>query len=636
MISISCNNLTKYYDTTLILENISFNINAGEKVGLIGRNGAGKTTLFKILTKNLEYDSGEIFYNKNLTLGYLKQENAFLENETLYDYCKKVFNKILNIEKEIEFYEHKISEYGKNNVNPPKDIFEKYSKLVDEFTKQEGYSIDSKIKGILRGMGFNDNDFLKNPNILSGGQKSRLNLAKLLLTTPDILLLDEPTNHLDINSVTWLENYISKYKGTVIIISHDRFFLDQTVDTIFEIENHKLLKHKGSYTDFVKYKEGIYKAKLKEFEKQEEEIKKQEEIIRRFKGHGTEKLAKRAKSREKRLNMIEKKDKPILENDKTKLKLTSSIESGYEVLKVRDISKKFDDKTVLKNISLDVYKNDKIGLIGANGIGKTTLFKILTNSLEATSGEFTLGHNVKCGYYDQEQLNLNENNNLIEEILDLKPMYSSTEVRKLLGAFLFKGEDVFKKISSLSGGEKGRLSLLKLMLKNSNFLLLDEPTNHLDISSKESLEDALLNYDSTILTISHDRYFLNKVCNKIMELTEDGIKVFLGNYDYYLEKKQEEKDLIESSSMPTITKTKLKEERKKERERSKEEKRRKKLIQKIEEDIQNLEDKIKNLELELCDEKIFSNHELSFKISNEIEELKKNIDKLYEEWENIV
>ena len=636
MVSISCNKITKYFGTTLILDNISFSLNEGEKVGLIGNNGAGKSTLFKILTNTLNYDSGDIFYNKDLSIGYLKQEIVFLQNETLYDHCKNVFKDIIILSEKITALEHTISEYGKKNLDPPKEVFDSYSNLIDEFTRKEGYSYESKIKGVLRGIGFYDEDFFRRANELSGGQKSRLNLAKLLLSSPDILLLDEPTNHLDIESVTWLENYISKYKGTVITISHDRFFLDQVVNKIFEIENNSLLEHKGSYSEFLHFKSELFKAKLKEFEKQDKDIKKQEEIIRRFKGHGTEKLAKRARSREKQLEKQTIIEKPTIVNEKTKLKLVSSNTSGYEVLKVKNLSKSFDTKDILNSVNFEVYKGDKIGIIGSNGVGKTTLFKILTGSLEQTQGEVSIGHNVKYSYYDQEQLNLNESNTLIEEISDLKPMYSTTDIRILLGSFLFKNDDVFKKINTLSGGEKGRISLLKLMLNNSNFLLLDEPTNHLDITSKEALEDAMLDYDATILTISHDRYFLNKVCNKILELTSEGVNLFLGNYDYYIEKKNEENELKEKPVEERSTKTKVREDRKREKEKIANERKLKNEIMEIELDLSKSENLIKELETKLCEENVFSNHELSYQISKEIEELKTRIEELYSKWETLI
>ena len=401
-----------------------------------------------------------------------------------------------------------------------------------------------------------------------------------------------------------------------------------------------MLEHPGTYSDFVKFKKSLYEQRLREYENQKKEIEKQEEIVRRFKQHGTEKLAKRAKSREKRLDMMEIAEKPVLINDKARIKLTTKVKSGYEVLRVRNLTKYFDDNMIFEDLEFDIYNGDKIGLIGPNGVGKTTLFRTILGEIPKTSGEILNGHQVNVGYYDQEQTGLNPSNNLIQEISDIRPEFTNTEIRTLLGAFLFKEDDVFKTIENLSGGEKGRLSLLKLMLSNSNFLLLDEPTNHLDISSKEALESALNEYDGTTVSISHDRYFLNKVCNKIFELTKDGVSVYLGNYSYYLEKKAEleQADSEEKIDQAAVSKTKtqIKDERRKEKEKQKEERKLKKEIQEIEEKIHLNELRIEELEHELCKEEIFSDHNKSVEISLEIEDLKNEIDNLYESWESLM
>lgn len=640
MIALSTNNLSKYFGIDLILDKISFTASVGDKIGLIGNNGAGKSTLFNILTKEIPYDSGELFFNKDLKIGYLKQDTEFDEEDTLFSYCKEVFRHIIDLSDEIRELEHKISEYGQNGIDPPHALLEKYSLKVDKFTDQNGYAYESEIRGILKGIGFDETEFLKPVKFLSGGQKSRLNLAKLLLTKPDILLLDEPTNHLDINAVSWLEGFISKYSGTVFIISHDRYFLDQVINKVFEIENKALLEHPGTYSTFVKFKKALYEQKLKEYENQKKEIEKQEEIVRRFKGHGTEKLAKRARSREKRLDMMEISDKPILINDKAKIKLTSKIKSGYEVLRARELTKHFDETMIFENLEFDVYSGDKIGLIGPNGVGKTTLFRTILGEIDKTSGEILHGHQVNIGYYDQEQTGLNPDNNLVQEISDERPEFTNTEIRTLLGAFLFKEDDVFKIIENLSGGEKGRLSLLKLMLSNSNLLLLDEPTNHLDISSKEALEGAIEEYDGTTISISHDRYFLNKVCTKIFELTKDGIAVYLGNYSYYLEKKADN-ELLDGKSLaeqnaPVKTKTQIKDERRREKDKLKEERKLKKDIKDIEDNIHQNELEIEELEHELCKEEVFSNHSKSMELSEKIESLKNEIDDLYTRWEELM
>ncbi|MDM8535098.1 ABC-F family ATP-binding cassette domain-containing protein, partial [Clostridiaceae bacterium HSG29] len=508
MISISCSNVTKYYGVDLILNKISFSLNEKERVGLIGDNGCGKTTLFKIITGEIPYDEGNVFLSKDKKIGYLKQKNNYNENQTIYEACLPTFNELIELETQLHIYEEKIST-NSNDIN----LLNEYSDYLDLFERKGGYTYKSKIRGVLNGLGFKQEEYDNSINILSGGQKSRLQLALLLLSEPDILLLDEPTNHLDLATTTWLENYLIDYPNTVITITHDRYFLDKISTKIFEIENKKLIEHEGTYSDFQLYKKSILDVQTRAFEKQQKDIKKQEEIIRRFKGHGTEKLVKRAQSREKMLQKVEVLDKPSVFNESMKMRFSPTIKSGEEVLKITNLSKTFD-KLLFENLNFDIFKGEKIGLIGPNGIGKTTLFKIILNEILPSGGEVNHGHNVFTGYFDQEQQKLNPENTVFDEILEIIPKATNTEIRSKLGAFLFKEDDVFKQIDSLSGGEKGRLSLLKLILTNSNFILLDEPTNHLDIKSKEVLEQALNNYDGTLLIISHDRYFLNKVTNK--------------------------------------------------------------------------------------------------------------------------
>lgn len=638
MISISCTDITKYYGIDLILENISFTVSSGDKIGLIGKNGAGKTTLFNILAGELSYDSGNIFYGKDVSIGYLKQHHELDSELTLFDYCYQVFDEITALEQQIRALEHEIATVSVEHGDIPDHLSEHYHSLTQAFENQDGYAIKSQVQGVLKGLGFTEDAFERKVNTLSGGQKSRLNIARLLLTKPDILFLDEPTNHLDINAIVWLEGYLKNYNGTIILVSHDRYFLDQVTNKIIEIENHGILEHKGSYSDFMNFKRLRRETMEREYEKQQKVIDKQEEIIRRFKGHGTEKLAKRARSREKALEKVERVDKPTVDTRRAKIKFTSKQKSGYEVLMVKELSKAFDDKTIFKNVDLSVYANDIIGLIGANGVGKSTILKILTEQMPANSGTIKIGHNVILGYYDQDQSNLTEKNTLFDEISDEVPLFNNTEIRTLLGSFLFHGDEVFKEVSSLSGGERGRLSLLKLMLSKANFLLLDEPTNHLDIPSKEALEEALEAFEGTILLVSHDRYFLNKVCSKICHLAEDGVTEYLGNYDYYLEKqaaslaeKEDQKD-----AAPTKTKTQIKDERKKEKERKAEEKRRKQEFQKIEDDIHTIEHEISKLETDMCDESLYNDHEKVLVITDQLEKLKAQLELLYEKWESFL
>lgn len=633
MIAISCSDITKYFGIDLILKDISFTVNIGDKVGLIGKNGTGKSTLFKILTSQISYDEGNIYISKNLNIGYLKQDLNFDNEKTIFEECMIVFKDIIEMEKKIRDLENEISKATDHESKEFKSLMNLYSNLLDEFNNKNGYGYKSEIRGVLKGLGFCEEDFDKQIMKLSGGQKSRLNIAKLLLQKPSILLLDEPTNHLDIDAINWLESFLKNYSGTILIISHDRYFLDQIVNKVIEIENKSIIEFEGSYTKYVDYKKNIYEQQMKKYLEQQKEIAKQEEMIRRFKQHGTEKLANRARSREKRLEKIDILDKPMLNNKKTRIKLKSKLKSGKEVLKVNDLSKSFDNNTIFSNIEFDIYRSERVALIGPNGVGKTTLFKILLNRLNYDTGDITIGHNVFIGYYDQEQENLNDNNTLIDEICNENPKISIPEARSLLASFLFMGDDVFKEVANLSGGEKSRLSLLKLMLSSSNFILLDEPTNHLDLPSKEVLEDALLEYDGTIFTISHDRYFLNKIATKILEISQDEVKEYLGNYDYYIEKKNQLENPLDDGAVETITKTKLKEERKRKKLEDAEKKKHKQLVKELEEQISGLETKLNELEHLMCDENIYADPDKSKEIHEEYDYIKLKLENLYSEWE---
>jgi ATP-binding cassette subfamily F protein 3 len=636
MIAISCNNINKSFGIDVILKDISFTVNIGDKIGLIGKNGTGKSTLFKILSGQIPYDSGDIFMAKNMNIGYLKQDPDFDENKTIYEECIPIFRNIIDMEKNLRDLELEISKYENHDSPEFKKLMNSYSNLLEEFNKNNGYGYKSEIRGVLKGLSFKDEDFNKPIYQLSGGQKSRLNIAKLLLKKPDILLLDEPTNHLDIDAIAWLENFLKNYSGTLMIISHDRYFLDQVVGKIFEIENHSIIGYEGNYTKFVEYKKDLYENQLKKYQQQQKEIERQEEMIRRFKQHGTEKLAKRAKSREKALEKIDIVEKPTLNNYRTRIKFDTDIKSGREVLKVQNLSKSFEDSPLFSNVNFDIYRGERVGLIGPNGIGKTTLFKILLGKLDYNGGNINIGHNVFLGYFDQEQSNLNEDNNLIDEVCNENPKISIPEARNLLASFLFTGDEVFKKVGDLSGGEKSRLSILKLMLSKANFLLLDEPTNHLDLPSKEVLEEALTGYNGTILTISHDRYFLNKVATKILEMSKEGIVEYLGNYDYYVEKKRLLESPEEESSDNIKTKTQLKEERRKEKLKKAKRKKQRLMLKELEAKIAALEDQIAHLELMMCDEDIYSNPDKSREIHEKHESIKTQLENLYEKWEEII
>ncbi|SHK54317.1 ABC-F family ATP-binding cassette domain-containing protein [Tepidibacter formicigenes] len=635
MIVLSCNNINKSFGIDLILENISFTVNAGDKVGLVGVNGTGKTTLFKIISGEYGYDSGEIYVSKNTEIGYLEQNMNFESNNKILDEVLTVFDDLIKMEKYLRDLEIKISEQSKKGDSKDlQNLMNEYSKKLEEFSSKNGYGYKSEAKGVLKGLGFNNEDFYKNVNILSGGEKTRVLLAKLLLKKPTLLLLDEPTNHLDTDAVEWLEVFLKQYKGTVFIISHDRYFLDQVVNRVFELHNKKLNSYSGNYSTFIKKSKIEKELEIKKYEEQQREIKKQEEVIDKLKAFGREKHIKRAKSREKALNKIDIMEKPEIYRKKANIRFEPCVTSGHDVLAVNNLSMAYNENQLFKNVSFNIYKGEKVALIGPNGIGKSTLFKILMKELNPIFGDFKLGTNVNIGYFHQEQKTLNLDNTIIDEIWNENPNLNQTTIRTMLASFLFEGEEVFKKISTLSGGERARVALLKLMLSKSNFLLLDEPTNHLDIDSKEVLEDALSNYEGTLFIISHDRYFLNKVADKVFLLTKDGIKEYHGNYDYYIEKRKQSEEVIEYTQEKT--KTQQKEEKRKEREKKELEKKLRIKRQNIEKEIINVESQIEELDKLMCMEEVYSDSQKSKEIHQNKAELEEKLEKLYEKWEELV
>ena len=636
MIVLSCNNVSKAYVVENIIENISFTVNDNEKVGLIGLNGAGKTTLFNILTENLEPDSGEIYVAKGKKLGYLKQNTIIESDMSIMDEMLVIFDEVIRLEEKLHELSYKIGSFAKKKDSAELEaLMNTYSELSEQFVEANGYSFRSIIKGVLKGLGFSEDEFDKPVNILSGGEKSRVMLAQLLLQNADILLLDEPTNHLDIEAISWLEKYIKNFKGAVIIISHDRYFLDNTVNRIFLMENKSLKSFNGNYTEFVKRRKIELEQAMKQYDEYEKEIERQEEMIRRLHAYGSKRNIKQAFSRQKALDKIKKMDRPSVESKKVKLKFTPKLNSGRDVLSVADAAVYFDGQQVFKNVNLNIYKGEKVGIIGPNGIGKTTLLKIIANRIKDYSGEITYGHYVNIGYYDQEQTNLNNENTVIDEIWDEAPALNYYTIRRYLAQFLFYEDDIYKLIEELSGGEKGRLSLLKLMTSNANFLLLDEPTNHLDIDSKEVLEDSLINYEGTILVVSHDRYFLNKVVNKIYDLSESGAFEYLGNYDYYVEKKAE---LEEVDDVETLnkTKTQINAEKKKEREIIRDRQQREKTIKKLEKQIEMHENEIHELEIKLCEPSTYNDNILIINLNEKLNILKKELQELYFLWEEFL
>ncbi len=634
----ACNDIQKSYGIDTILENVSFNIEDREKVAIVGVNGAGKTTVFKIITGEISADNGDMFIRKDASMGYLAQNFVIDKNITVYEEMLSVFNNIMDMEKNLRDMENKMANVSEAEL--PK-FMEQYSRLSHDFEQLDGYSYKNRIKGVLKGLGFTEEEYNKPLNTLSGGQKTRVHLGKLLLTQPDLLLLDEPTNHLDIDSLVWLEDFLRSYPKAVLIISHDRYFMDRIVTKVIEIENKKSTIYEGNYSYYAEQKEINKQIQLKQYINQQKEIKHQEEVIRTLRSFNREKSIKRAESREKALEKMERVERPESLPDKMRLTLTPKITSGNDVLHAENLSKSFPDKTLFSGVNFDIRRSEKVAIIGPNGVGKSTLFKMLLGKVKYDSGEIKLGTNVNIGYYDQEQQTLDETKTIFQEISDTYPNMTNGEIRNVLAAFVFTGDDIFKTIGSLSGGEKGRISLAKIMLSEANLLMLDEPTNHLDMFSKEILENAINSYEGTVIYISHDRYFINRTAERILDLNPYGVTEYLGNYDYYLEKKAEkEREAIEASiANPSIqspiieSNTKI--DWKKQKEEQAKERKIQNKIKKIEEEIEKTENKINELSELLFDEKISCDAGKAKDIFDEKTALEEKLEKLFEEWEEL-
>lgn len=637
MIVLSCKNISKSYGIDEILKDVTVSVNEGDKVGIIGANGEGKSTLFKILSKQISYDDGEVFIDKNKTLGYLSQHLDLEVDNTIYDEMLTVFSDLIALENKLSDLEVKMNEpYNEENAEYHNKIFKDYNTAQELYSHRGGYTYKGEISRVLKGLGFLENDFNKEISKLSGGQKTRVALCKLLLRSPEILLLDEPTNHLDLEAIEWLEENLKNYKGTVLIVSHDRFFLDAVTNRTFQVINGHVNCYNAPYTKYLELRKKDYDAQLKAFNLQQAEIKRQEAIIEKFRSFNREKSIKAAESRQKALDKMDKIDAPDAEKDASKISFESNVKSGFDVLHIENLSKSFGEKHLFSNLSLDLKRGEKIALIGENGRGKTTLFKIIMDKIKPDTGVKVLGANVEVGYYDQEQSNLSLNKTILDEVWDDFPYLTTSKLRTALGSFLFTGDDVFKTIDKLSGGEKCRINLLKLMLSKPNLLLLDEPTNHLDIPSREALEEAILSYDGTLIVISHDRYFLNKVIHKIIELEENGASEYLGNYSYYVEKKKNPTRFEAYEDLANgKTKTQIKEEKKKQKNLQKEEKAKLQNIKKTEEDIAKSEEALEKLQESLCLEEIYSNPEESIRVNKEIKDLEAHIEELYAKWESL-
>lgn len=629
---LSCNNICKAFDGTDILKHVSFHVEEHEKAAIVGINGAGKSTLLKIIMNELSSDEGLVTFAKDRTVGYLAQHQDVDSENTIYDELLSVKENIINMEKRLRQLEFQMASANGDELE---NLMNSYSNINHQFEQADGYAYKSEVTGVLKGLGFFEEDFSKKIRTLSGGQKTRAALGKLLLTKPDLILLDEPTNHLDLDSIRWLETFLLNYKGAVLIVAHDRYFLDRIVSKIIELDNGECTVFSGNYTAYASKKAILRKARLSEYLKQQQEIRHQEAVIEKLKQFNREKSIKRAESREKLLSKMEIIDKPVEQNTNMNLILEPEIVSGNDVLSVAGLSKSFDKNTLFTDISFEIKRGEKIALIGGNGTGKTTILKLINGIIEPDEGMIKIGTNVTIGYYDQEHHVLNPDKTLFEEIQDTYPDMNNTKVRNTLAAFLFTGDDVFKKIADLSGGEKGRVSLAKLMLSNANLLILDEPTNHLDMISREILENALNSYTGTVLYVSHDRYFINSTATRILELKGNTITSFNGNYDYYLEKydilgvKETPKlPAAESGSLGKASWKAGKEEQAALRKQKNE-------LKRVETSIEELEKELNQINEQVNDPENATNSARLLELHNKQVECEKMLSDLYEKWENL-
>lgn len=633
---LNATNISKSFGSNEIIKDATFLVNEHEKVAIVGVNGAGKTTLLKILTGEESADSGSITLAKDAKLGYLRQINNVDSALSIIDELYTVIEPILNMEKRMSQMQEDMKHLTGSELE---ELYSSYTALTHSYELMDGYAAKSRVVGILKGLGFEEIDFDRKINTLSGGQKTRVFLAKLLLEEPDIILLDEPTNHLDLRSIEWLESYLLNYKGAVIIVSHDRYFLDKIVSKVIDIENGNVQMYLGNYTDFSNKKQMLLDAKMKEYLNQQQEIKHQEAVITKLKQFNREKSIKRAESRQKQLEKIERVEAPQTYSENMRLSLDISKESGKDVLTVQNLSKSFDHKKLFWDINFEIKRGERVAIIGDNGTGKTTLLKIINGLLNPDTGEVIYGSNVSVAYYDQEHQVLHMDKTLFDELSDTYPEMTNTQIRNILAAFLFTGEDVYKKIADLSGGERGRVSLVKLMLSKANFLLLDEPTNHLDIVSKDVLENALNNFPGTVCYVSHDRYFINKTATRILDLTENRLLNYIGNYDYYIEKRE----AVEEAANLTNTEQSQKpidvSESKKEWIDNKtalaQKKKVKNALNKCEKEISEIEDKLQSIDEDFANPENASNVGKLMELQKQKESLEKRLDKLMEDWEEL-
>lgn len=637
MILMQMNGLSKSFGSETILSNVKLEIKDLDRIAIVGRNGAGKSTLLKIMAGELSYDTGELIKPKELTIGYLSQHMELKSGKTIWNELVTVFDHLKQQEENLRKIEEKLQDTEKLSNDEYQSLLSEYDRLQHAYQTGGGYTYEAEIKAVLNGLNFQDYDYHTMISELSGGQKSRLALGKLLLQKPQLLLLDEPTNHLDIETLGWLESYLSGYPGAVVIVSHDRYFLDKTVSLVYEISRHETKKYHGTYSKFLEQKAADYERERKEFEKQQTEIKRMEDFVQRNIARAS--TTKRAQSRRKQLERMERVDRPL--GDEASMSFSFDIErrSGNDVLKIEDLSLRYpdEDEYTFKQANLRLTRGERVVLIGPNGVGKTSLLKILIGKLQATNGSFELGTNVKIGYYDQEQANLSSNKTVLQELWDEYPLVMEKDIRTVLGNFLFSGDDVLKTVDQLSGGEKARLALAKLMMQKANLLILDEPTNHLDIDSKEVLEAALMDYPGTILFVSHDRYFINRITDQVAKMSKNGIKVYLGDYDYYLEKIEEEKEFIKLSKEKT-DKPKIDNRRRsfqEEKQLQSENRRKERKIAQLEVAIEEKELDIARLEEEMTKPEVFQDHEKALELTKKVDGMNQELEKLMEEWANL-
>ncbi len=635
----ACQNISKAFGGKTVLNHVNFLINENEKAAIIGMNGAGKSTLLKIITGEYEADDGQVVFQKDMTYDYLEQVISVTSSNTIYEEMLDAKSEIINMEKEIRSLEQEISHLSGDRLEK---AMNRYALLSDRFEKQNGYAWKSEITGVLKGLGFNESEFDTPINTLSGGQKTRVALSRILLTRPDLIILDEPTNHLDMEAIAWLETFLSNYRGAVLIVSHDRYFLDKVVTKIIEIENTQSIVFQGNYSLFAEKKKKLRDDQMKQYMNQQAEIQHQEEVIRKLKSYNREKSVKRAESREKQLDKMDRIEKPLVLNSKMRISLEPETVSGNDVLTIDSLSKSFEEKHLFRNLNAKIFRGEVVGLLGANGTGKTTLLKIINHKLRADSGKIRYGAKVSIGYYDQEQHILDDSKTIFEEISDAYPRLSNTRIRNVLAAFLFTGDDVFQQISTLSGGEKGRVSLAKLMLSNANFIILDEPTNHLDIVSREILEDALNSYEGTVLYVSHDRYFINRTATRILDLSPEGLVNYKGNYNYYLAQKEAGNVEADSDSVidyvPKETKETVagsKEDWKKSREEAARQRKRVNDLKKIEARISALEEENEQLNEQLSLPEYSTNVSKLMELSDQAARNEEELLVLYEQWEEL-